>query len=365
MATATNLSCCSNPGCDQPGTSKCSACKTTSYCGPTCQAAHWPRHKEECEGHLLKVGSAHLVKALGFYASHNWVQTLRYSDLALAKFNAMKKRPLEVISDALAFKCSSLQEMGRYAESLQCAKDKYNLWALARGPAHPSTIDAAFYLIECLLHNSEYEDAEFYARTIWESSHTNNHVDNDIPGDKWQSYVARAADLLSSAIYKLAESGGIPPEEKKQAGEEAIARARQSLEIYTQLHGAESQVVAGALGELADVLGCFDDESDDEVLRLYQQSIAMFTRVCGSTSGDVGVVESNLGNAYYRRAGKALDANDVDQYVDNLHLALPHYREAARNYRVVEYVDATERAIRKIVDVEERLRQVRIARGQH
>ena len=71
------LSCCSNPGCGQPGTNQCSACKTTPYCGPTCQSADWPHHKEECEGHLLKIGSAHLAKAKGFFDARSYVQALR------------------------------------------------------------------------------------------------------------------------------------------------------------------------------------------------------------------------------------------------------------------------------------------------
>ena len=362
METETPPSCCSNPGCDQPGTNKCSACKNTPYCGPICQTADWPHHKEECEGHLLKIGNAHFAKAQAFFIADNWVQTLRYSDLALVKFNAMKKRPLEAISDALACKCAALQYMDRQAESLQCAKDKYNLWAMARGPAHPSTIDAAFILIDALLHNKEYEDAHLFAHTLWEIIHTNNHVDNDIPGDKRQSYVARAAELLSSSTYRLAESGGIPQEEKQQAGAEAIARARQSVEIHTQLNGAENSRVAGAMCSLADVLDYFNDDRDDEVLRLYQQSIAIETRVCGSTTINVGVFVSNLGNAYYRRAGKARAAMDLDREQANLELALPHYREAARTYRAVNHVVAADLTLRKVAEVEEKLRQVSIAR---
>ena len=357
METETTASCCSNPGCDQPGTNKCSACKTTFYCGPICQTAHWAHHKEECEGHLLKIGNAHLAKTNGFYASRNWVQTLRYSDLALAKFNAMKKRPLEAISEALAWKCAALQSMGRYVESLQCAKDRYNMWAMARGPAHPFTIDAAFYLIDCLLHNNEYEDAHLSARTLWEIIHTNNHVDNDIPGDKRQTYVAMASGLLARAIYWLAESGGIPSEEKQKAGEEAIARARESLEIRTQLYGAESEHVAATLGGLADVLGYFNDDVDDEVLRLYQQGITIYSREAGRTSVNVGVYETNLGIAYYRRAVKARAAMDSDREQANLELALPHYREAARIYSAINHVDAADKAIRSIAHVEENLRQ--------
>ena len=69
--------CCSNPGCDQPGTKQCSACKTKAYCGPICQTADWQHHKEECPGHLRKMGMAHLEKAKGFDKDCNWVQTLR------------------------------------------------------------------------------------------------------------------------------------------------------------------------------------------------------------------------------------------------------------------------------------------------
>ena len=363
METETTAACCSNPGCDRPGTNKCGACKTTPYCGPICQTAHWAHHKEECEGHLLKVGNAHFANAKCFAVAGNWAQALRNSDLALVKLNAMKKRPLEAISDALSFNCAALQNLGRYTEALQCAKDKYNLWAMARGPAHPSTIDAAFYLIDALLHNNEYDDAYHFAHTLWEIIHTNNHVDNDIPADKRQKYVASAAQLLSSATYRLAESGGIPLKEKQQAGELAITRARQSVEIYTQLFGAESQLVAGAMSNLASVLEYFSNSGDDEVLRLYQQSIANHTRLRRSTSRNVGVIEYNLGIAYYRRAEKALAANDLDQYVANLQLALPHFHEAARIYRVINHIGDADSALRKVAQVEENMRQAGIMRA--
>ena len=48
---------CFNPGCDQPGTK---ACKTTAYCSVSCQTADWAHHKEECDGHLRKVGKVNL-----------------------------------------------------------------------------------------------------------------------------------------------------------------------------------------------------------------------------------------------------------------------------------------------------------------
>ena len=362
METATNLSCCSNPGCDQPGTSKCSACKTEPYCGPICQTAHWTKHKEECEGHLLKIGNAHLMKAEGFFDADNWVQALRYSDLALVKLNAMKKRPLESISAALTIKCHALKCLGQHPEGLQCAKDKYNLWALARGPAHPSTIDAAFYLIESLLFNDEYEDAETYAVNLWEIIHTNNHRDNDIPGEEREEYVAKAAGLLAQATYRLAASGGIPPEEKQQAGELAIARARQSLEINTQLFGTESTRVATTMGLLAGMLEYFNNDDDDEVLGLYQQAITIETRESGSASMNVGTSMYNLGLAYDNRAEKAHAANDLDREQANLELALPRYREAARIYTAINHTQWATSSLRDVVDIDQRLRQLGIVR---
>ena len=358
--TEATAACCSNPGCNQPGTSKCGACKATPYCGPICQTAHWTCHKEECDGHLLKVGNAHLAKANGFHAAKNRAQELRYSDLALAKFNAMKKRPLEAISDALSIKCNALNFLGRYAESLQSAKDKYNMWAMARGPAHPSTIDAAFTLIDCMLHNKEYEDAYHFAHTLWEIIHTNNHVDNDIPGNKRQEYVAMAASLLARATYRLAESGGIPPGEKQKAGEDAIARARQSVDIRTQLHGAASYQAATAMNTLADVLVFFNNGGDDEVLRLFEQSIAIHGRVYGSTSLNVGAAKFNLGNVYFKRAVKAHGARDLEGEQANLEQSLLQFRESARIYMAINQTNDANKALDNVADIEERLRLIGI-----
>ena len=80
MAEVTEAKPCSNPGCDQPGTNACSACKTSAYCGVICQTADWVHHKEECDGHLRKVGFFNWKKADGFCQQRNFVQTLRYGE---------------------------------------------------------------------------------------------------------------------------------------------------------------------------------------------------------------------------------------------------------------------------------------------
>ena len=345
---------CSNPGCDQPGTNKCSGCKTTPYCGPTCQKAHWPKHQDSCDGHLRKMGMAHLDKVRGFLRDQNWPQLLRYGDLAATKLKQLKDRPVDAISEALRMKCHALGFLGRYREQVECAKEWYCLWNTK--PTDMGAIDAAIALIGSCANNKEYADAVLYASTLYEI--INHKHDNKIPEDQRQQYIANGAYLLASATLGLARVGGIPPEEKQKAGQEAIALARRALEIHTQLYGTDNSVVANDMGTLAETLGYFNENEDEESIRLTEQSIATMSRVFGSSSVAVATGEFNLAIKYHGRANKAQAAGDLDRYVTNLELALLHYREAARIYRSIDHVDQANKAAQTIIDIEQKLRQV-------
>ena len=353
---------CSNPGCDQPGTKSCSACKTTFYCCVICQTADWPHHKGVCQEHLRKVGKANLEKARGFHRQQIWVQSLRYGELAATKLKQLKDRRLETveaIDAALICKYNSLGRMDRQKEALECAKECYTLWAMNH-MRNPGSMTAALLLIQSCLHNKQYEDAEHYARHAMFM--INEMTDNFIPADQQPQFLADASLYLARAIYALAEAGGIPPEGKQKAGEEAIELARKALEIYTQLHGTENSDVAGGMGTLASVLDFFNDVDDDEVLRLLEQSIVIYRQVEGSSSLNVAVGELNFGNAYGTRGKRAEAANDSDRCVANLELSLPHHREAARIYRTINYVDKVDEVLRKVALVEKYIRLIRIAR---
>ena len=349
---------CANPGCDQPGNNKCSGCKTTPYCGPICQKDHWAIHKESCDGRLRKMGMDHLDKAKGFHRENNWSQLLRYSDLAATKLKQLKDRPLDAISAALSFKCTALGFLGQYREQLECAKEWYCLWTTK--PTDVGAIDAAFFLIESFIHNNEYADAHLYASTLYEI--INHKHDNKIPDDQRQRYIANGAYFLATATLQLAQDGGIPPGEKQKAGQEAIVLARKALEIHTHLHGIEHAKVANDMCVLAEALEYFNDDDDDEVLRLFEQSIAIDARVYGSLSVSVAIDEDKLGNTYRNRAKRAHVANDRDHELANLELALTHIREAGRIYRAIGRVDQVDVAARNAVIIEEELRQVAIAK---
>ena len=252
-------------------------------------------HKEECPGHLRKMGMAHLEKAKGFHQEQNWMQSLCYAELALTKLKQLKDHRLEtvkIIDDAFACKFDALQNMDRHKEALECAKERYTMWAMNH-MRNPRMFGAAFGLIQSCIHNKAFEDAALYAHTAHEM--VVNDADGIIPSDQRESLLARGSLWLSVATMKLAEAGGIPPEEKQKAGEEAIALARKALEIHTQLHGTMSERVALDMIVLADALNYFNDVDDDEVLRLYEQAIAITSRVEGSSSSNVAVGENNLG----------------------------------------------------------------------
>ena len=188
------MSCCSNSGCDQPGTHQCGACKTKNYCSPRCQTTDWPNHKVECPGHLRKF-KANLEKAKGFDLANNWPQSLHHANIA----------------------CN---------QSFFCT------------------------------FNKEYFDAALYARTLWETITMSR--DSHIPDNKRDDFTARRASELARALWQLAAHGDMPAEEQKETGVEAIMLARKALEINTQLYGAESERVACDMMTLASVLDYFN-----------------------------------------------------------------------------------------------------------
>ena len=352
---------CSNPGCDQPGTKSCSACKTTFYCCVICQTADWTKHKEECDGHLRKLGKANLAKAKGFQREQNWVQALRYGELAATKLKQLKDRRLEtvqLIDVALECKYYSLKMMGRHKEAMPFIEECYTLWAMNH-IRNPASIKVAVQLIESCLNIGDFEDALRY------SHHAifmiDDMTDNFIPVDKRPPLLATASCLLAQSIFRMAEAGRIPPGEKQKAGEDAIASAHRALEIHTQLYGIESNEVANDMIAIADSMGHFNDVDDDEVIRLYRRAVSIFSRVEGSESVNVAVANNKLACAYQHRARRADELDhDLVRCIEHYELALPHYREAVRIYTLNNRTDPAALAQTLIVRAEGNVRMLRI-----
>ena len=358
---------CSNPGCDHPGTNKCSACKKQPYCGPTCQTADWVHHKEECPGHLLKIANTNLLKCKTFYHANNYPQALHCANLAATKLkqlkdhNAANPRPIpeeliHLIDTALMTKYNCLLFMARHREALEAAKEWYCLWPTKH--THPPAIKAAFALVGSCIMNKEYADAVLYAHTTWETITLSR--DSYIPEREREWFTATGALHLAKATFALAQDGGMPAEEKPAAGRETIMLTRRALEIHTRLHGAVGADAANDMLLLASLLDFFNDVHVDEALRLREQAKAVFVRLQGSLSPNVATCERNLGNAYSSRSNRAHAANDLDREVAMLELAIPHYLEAARVYRAINQLDDADQATQDAVDDEKQLRKVQI-----
>ena len=309
------------------------------------------------------MGKANLSKANGFHGN-NWMQALRYAEIAATKLKQLKDRRLETvedIDDALRIKIDALTFMARHREALECAKEDYTLWAMNH-MRNPGSLVAALGLIQSCLHNKEFDDAILYAREAMFM--IKDMKDNFIPNDERPKFLAEVSYYLAQAIVGSAETGGIPSEEKQKTGEEAIEIARQAIELHTQLHGIESTDVAADMNVLSDLLDYFNDVDDDEILRLLEQSIAIYRRVEGSVfSMNVAAGENSLGNSYAKRAARARATNDLDRCMANVELALTHFREAARVYRAINHLDSANLALRNVARAEEQLRQIGIAKA--
>ena len=353
---------CSNPGCDQPGTKSCNACKTAFYCGVNCQTGDWTHHKEECDAHLRKVGKANLAKASRFHEQHNWAQTLRYGEIAATKLKKLKDRRLETVEDislALGRKYDALGMMGRYKEGMECAEEEYTLWAMNH-MRNPGSLIAAFALIQSCLLNHEYEDAEHYARHAMFM--INEMTDNFIPPERRSQFLADGSYFLARAIHELAvRAGGNKPEDEQKAGEEAIALARQALKLRTQLYGKESNQVAAAMVTLADVLDYSNDVDNDEVPRFYEQAIEKISPLEGALSPNIASCENKQRTSYQRRARRAQAANDLERCLTNLESALSHFREALRIDRANNHAGGPHAALFNIARTEEMIRATRAA----
>ena len=297
------------------------------------------------------IGMSNLQKAERFLGDYNFLQALRCSELALVKLKQLNDRPIEAIDSALRCKFSALNFMDRNREALECAQERYCLYLTSH--THPPAIDASFDLIQSCIHNEEYADAELYARTTWETITLSR--DSHIPDNERQWFTAQGAYFLALAMLRLAQHGNIPPEANQTVGQEAIGLARRALEISTQLYGLEHACVANAVNLVADTLDYFNNVDDDEVLRLYGQSIAITARVEGSLSVNVAVGEHNKAIAHRRIAKRAHAANDMDRVIANLELALHHFREAVRIYRTINYDADADDTARLVAELEEAL----------
>ena len=79
------------------------------------------------------------------------MQALRYGEIAATKLKKLKDRRLEtvkLINDALEYQFNANQFLGRKREAMECAEEKYTLWAMN----HLRNPGSIFIFINSKLH---------------------------------------------------------------------------------------------------------------------------------------------------------------------------------------------------------------------
>ena len=110
---------------------------------------------------------------------------------------------------------------------------------------------------------------------------------------------------------------------------------------------------------LAETLDHFDDNDDEEVLRLFEQAKAIHTRMFGSSSSNVATCAGKLIVVYNKIAERAHAANNLDRELANLELVVSQGRRCCTNGRSNRGGNASGCNRKSGGSIDDRLRSVR------
>lgn len=121
---------CSSPDCSEPASLSCSGCKSTRYCGKTCQRSHWIVHKKTCASaqknncYLIR---ASLDSASAFAHVHDHVDPFSLEAFG-NEFSEIKE-----LKDRLGWK--SAEEIGKFYDHLGTDQWYYYVYGQASAKA--------------------------------------------------------------------------------------------------------------------------------------------------------------------------------------------------------------------------------------
>ena len=116
----------------------------------------------------------------------------------------------------------------RHVLANACAQERSQLWHMHIHTGYPGALAAMFTQIELSIITNVLDHAENNARIVQflSSERTNLLSDAHRP-----SHIAESSRLRALIILRKAQSGGIPPEGRQKAGEEAIMLAREAVAL--------------------------------------------------------------------------------------------------------------------------------------
>jgi hypothetical protein len=187
------------------------------------------------------------------------------------------------IFEALGLHVTLRQCQGDSSGAVTFAEEAYNLVVDAYDPVHPQVQEAAGWLINCLIEQGDYPNAERFSEQTYSNL---RDVKNGM--DQEGEQVAECAYNLADVIFRQDDGDLIKAE----------GLARESLRIRTQNCsygvGQSCILLAGLLKK--------QDKFGDETKELFERSLALFTINEGPDGMNTAVANIEIGLFHYKFA---------------------------------------------------------------
>lgn len=171
--------------------------------------------------------------------------------------------------EALKLTSSLLRAEGKIAEAVVMIEQAYITVSEVHGPDHPTVQEAAAELIECLIQNGQYSQAEGYSRVTYESL-----IDPSCGIDPNGEQVARGSQQLAHICMLMAQED---PEKSSHLLVESEVLIRKACGIMERLFGSKPNlaICLETLGQVLVARGLFDKGTRDifeRVLSIYMEA---------------------------------------------------------------------------------------------
>jgi tetratricopeptide (TPR) repeat protein len=195
-----------------------------------------------------------------------------------------------------------------YSGAVTFAEEAYNLVVVAYDPVHPEVQEAAGKLIHYLINSGDLFNAERYAQQTYENlKNQENGMDQEC------EEIATGAFNLANVIYR--QDGDLIRAEKL---------ARDALRIRNQSPNCENVGISCAL--LAEILQQ-QNKFGDETKKLYERSLALFTRYEGTDAINTANGNDRIGQFHYDLAKIQITIGERRKH---LLLAKSYFKEVVR-----------------------------------
>jgi hypothetical protein len=226
------------------------------------------------------------------------------------RFGSEGEEKITLTFDALSVSCTVQKVLCNYPEAVSFAEECYNLVVEAYDCVHPQVQEAASVLINILIVNEDFYNAESFGRVTYDNLRDKkNGIDQE--GD------AVATGAYNLALVILRQDGDLIKAEEL---------ARECHRIRSLMEGGKYHGIGISSLLLASIL-IEQKELGEETRILLEQSLAIFLRTLGPISINTSVGNTSIAQ-YYRKLANMQTVFEVKR--KNYLLAKPYADEAYR-----------------------------------